>query len=87
MSASATPPPDREVIVGTAERVTFHNAESGFCVLRIKARGVQPAVSACRLGHSRFIPYRSRRIFRIHRAMVLAELAARPAISDHAPAR
>ena len=30
---------DREVIAGAVERVTFHNAENGFCVLRIKARG------------------------------------------------
>jgi len=29
----------REVLAGLVERVTFHNAESGFCVLRIKARG------------------------------------------------
>src|SRR5260370_28053745 len=33
--ASAT----REVLAGLVERVTFHNAENGFCVLRIKARG------------------------------------------------
>ena len=30
---------DREVVVGTVERVTFHNSETGFCVLRVKARG------------------------------------------------
>lgn len=30
---------DREVLAGTVERVTFHNAETGFCVLRVKARG------------------------------------------------
>ena len=39
----AAPPasnqPDREVIAGIVERVTFHNAETGFCVLRVKARG------------------------------------------------
>jgi hypothetical protein len=29
----------REVLAGLVERVTFHNAENGFCVLRIKARG------------------------------------------------
>jgi exodeoxyribonuclease V alpha subunit len=28
----------REVLAGLVERVTFHNAENGFCVLRIKAR-------------------------------------------------
>jgi exodeoxyribonuclease V alpha subunit len=30
---------DREVLAGLVERITFHNAENGFCVLRIKARG------------------------------------------------
>ena len=29
----------REVLAGLVERVTFHNAENGFCVLRAKARG------------------------------------------------
>lgn len=28
-----------EEISGLIERVTFHNDESGFCVLRVKARG------------------------------------------------
>lgn len=28
-----------EVLAGSIERVTFHNASNGFCVLRIKARG------------------------------------------------
>lgn len=27
-----------EVLVGNVERVTFHSEESGFCVLRVKAR-------------------------------------------------
>ena len=30
---------DREVLAGIVERVIFHNAETGFCVLRVKARG------------------------------------------------
>ena len=29
----------REVLAGLVERVTFHNEENGFCVLRVKARG------------------------------------------------
>jgi hypothetical protein len=29
---------DREVLAGLVERVTYHNPENGFCVLRIKAR-------------------------------------------------
>jgi exodeoxyribonuclease V alpha subunit len=32
------PQPDREVLAGIVERVTFHNADNGFCVLRVKAR-------------------------------------------------
>ena len=30
---------DREVLAGLVERVTFHNPENGFCVLRTRARG------------------------------------------------
>jgi hypothetical protein len=29
-------PSDREVIAGLVERVTYQNAENGFCVIRIK---------------------------------------------------
>src|ERR1700741_1174842 len=29
----------QEVLAGLVERITFHNAENGFCVLRAKARG------------------------------------------------
>ena len=32
-------PPAREVLSGTVERVTFHNEESGFTVLRVHVRG------------------------------------------------
>lgn len=40
MSTSlASNQPDQEVLAGIVERVTFHNAETGFCVLRVKARG------------------------------------------------
>src|SRR3954465_13731569 len=31
--------PEREALAGLVERVTFHNPETGFCVLRVKARG------------------------------------------------
>jgi hypothetical protein len=31
-------PSDREVLAGLVERVTYHNAENGFCVLRARAR-------------------------------------------------
>ena len=30
---------DREVLAGIVERVTFHSVDTGFCVLRVKARG------------------------------------------------
>jgi exodeoxyribonuclease V alpha subunit len=35
----------REVLAGLVERVTFHNEESGFCVLRVKARGQKDLVT------------------------------------------
>ena len=33
-----------ETLSGLVERVTFHNEESGFCVLRVKAKGVRELV-------------------------------------------
>jgi exodeoxyribonuclease V alpha subunit len=39
----------REVLAGLVERVTFHNAENGFCVLRAKARGHRDLVTV--VGH------------------------------------
>ena len=38
-------PSTQEVLAGVVERVTFHNAESGFCVLRAKARGHRDLVT------------------------------------------
>jgi hypothetical protein len=38
---SAPEPSTQEVLAGLVERVTFHNAENGFCVLWVKARGHQ----------------------------------------------
>ena len=32
-------PPPKETLGGTVERVTFHNADNGFCVLKVHARG------------------------------------------------
>src|SRR5882672_669255 len=32
-------PSDREALAGLVERVTYQNAENGFCVIRVKARG------------------------------------------------
>ncbi|BBF92139.1 SF1B family DNA helicase RecD2 [Blastochloris tepida] len=42
--------PPREALAGLVERVTFHNAESGFCVLRIKARGHRDVITV--IGHA-----------------------------------
>ena len=36
---------DREVLAGLVERVTFQNAENGFCVLRTKAGGHRELMS------------------------------------------
>src|SRR5262245_39791406 len=40
----------QEVLAGLVERVTYHNAESGFCVLRAKARGHRDVVTV--VGHA-----------------------------------
>ena len=42
--------PDLERLSGLIERVTFHNAESGFCVLRLKVRGERELVTL--VGHT-----------------------------------
>ena len=42
--------PDREVLAGPVERVTFHNPENGFCVLRTRARGHRELVTV--VGHA-----------------------------------
>jgi exodeoxyribonuclease V alpha subunit len=42
-----------EVLAGLVERVTFHNAENGFCVLRVKARGQRDLITI--LGHAAMI--------------------------------
>jgi exodeoxyribonuclease V alpha subunit len=39
-----------EVLAGLVERVTFHNADNGFCVLRVKARAHRELVTV--IGHS-----------------------------------
>jgi exodeoxyribonuclease V alpha subunit len=40
----------QDVLAGIVERVTFHSDESGFCVLRVKARGHRDLVTV--VGHS-----------------------------------
>ena len=41
---------DGEVLAGLVERVTFHNPDNGFCVLRVKARGHRDLVTV--VGHA-----------------------------------
>ena len=43
----------QEVLAGLVERVTFHSLESGFCVLRLKARGHRDLVTT--IGHAAMI--------------------------------
>ena len=45
-----TPAPDFEHLAGLVERVTFHNAETGFCVLRLKVKGERDLVTL--VGHA-----------------------------------
>src|ERR1700677_820566 len=40
----------QEVLAGLVERVTYHNDENGFCVLRAKARGHRDLVTV--IGHA-----------------------------------
>jgi len=48
--ASAANAPASELLAGPVECVTFHNAENGFCVLRVKARGHRDLVTV--VGHA-----------------------------------
>ena len=45
--------PEREVLAGLVERVTFHNPENGFCVLRTRARGHRDLVTV--VGHAAMV--------------------------------
>src|SRR3954464_8817733 len=45
--------PRTEHLSGVVERVTFHNAESGFCVLRVKVRGQRDPVTV--VGHAALV--------------------------------
>src|SRR6266699_2445388 len=43
-------PPGREVLTGLVDRGTYQNAEKGFCVLRVKARGHRELINL--VGHA-----------------------------------
>jgi exodeoxyribonuclease V alpha subunit len=55
MGVMKTEPPrsDGEVLAGLVERVTYRNAENGFCVIRVKARGHRDLVTV--VGHAAVI--------------------------------
>ncbi len=56
MNSRLKPQPEsstQEVLAGLVERVTFHNAENGFCVLRIKARSHRELITV--IGHAAVI--------------------------------
>ena len=44
---------NREVLAGLVERVTFHNDDNGFCVLKVKVRGKRDPVPI--IGHAAVI--------------------------------
>ncbi|MBB5695789.1 SF1B family DNA helicase RecD2 [Muricoccus pecuniae] len=50
MGQPATQTAPTEALAGLVERVTYHNAENGFCVLRVKARGHKDLVTV--VGHA-----------------------------------
>lgn len=50
---TAKPPSISEVLAGSVERVTLHNPDAGFCVLRVKARGHRDLVTV--VGHAAII--------------------------------
>ena len=46
-----------ETLTGQIERVTYHNAENGFAVLRVKVRGQRPEDGAPGVVVRRFDPF------------------------------
>ena len=50
LPTATAPGAPTEALAGLVERVTFHNAETGFCVLRVKARGQRDLLTV--VGHA-----------------------------------
>jgi exodeoxyribonuclease V alpha subunit len=46
-------PSTQEVMAGLVERVTYQNADNGFCVIRVKARGHRDLITV--VGHAAVI--------------------------------
>ena len=59
-----------EVLAGLVERVTFHNSDNGFCVLRTKARGHRDLVTV--VGHAAIITAGEWSLERAGRAVYLS---------------
>ena len=51
--ANATSQDEKIFLSGTVERVTFHNPDNGFCVLRVAAKGLRDLVTV--IGHASVI--------------------------------
>lgn len=49
-STAAAPKPELDHLAGLVERVTFHNPDNGFCVLRLKVKGERELVTL--IGHT-----------------------------------
>ncbi len=49
----SSPAATLEVLVGVVERVMFHNADNGFCVLRVRALVLQDLLTV--LGHAAIV--------------------------------
>lgn len=47
---NSAPKPPLDRLEGLVERVTFHNADSGFCVLRLKVKGERELITL--VGHA-----------------------------------
>ena len=47
---NTAPRPEPERLAGLVERVTFHNADNGFCVLRLKVKGERDLITL--IGHT-----------------------------------
>ena len=45
LTDSAPSPEEKVFLSGTVERVTYHNADNGFCILRVKAKGFRDIVT------------------------------------------
>jgi exodeoxyribonuclease V alpha subunit len=53
MVQPAKPTSPADLLAGLVDRVTFHNSENGFCVLRVKARGQRDLITV--VGHAAMI--------------------------------